>query len=147
MTVVVYIAFLLLVSRDGENLSKAQVFTCFSTPFFNMFIIIRNGKIVWKHGSYCWYFPLNLKYLGWPYRAYIKTAKNSDFREELLSENDFENIFCHVLLLWLWCHGFWGSSEHRYRSKRVLQMLLVCYYLLNSQSIPINNKLWKKAGS
>ena len=27
-------------------------------------IVIRNGKIVWKHGPYCWYFPLNLKYLG-----------------------------------------------------------------------------------
>ena len=24
----------------------------------------------------CWYFRLNLKYLGWPYREYIKTAKN-----------------------------------------------------------------------
>ena len=32
-------------------------------------IIIRNGKIVWKHRPYCWYFCLNLKYLEWPYRA------------------------------------------------------------------------------
>ena len=38
-------------------------------------IFIRNGKIVWKHWSYCWYFRLNLQYLGWSYRAYIKTAK------------------------------------------------------------------------
>ena len=60
-------------------------------------IVVRNGKIVWKHGLYCWYFRLNLKYLGWPYRAYIKTAKNGDFCEELLSENDFEAVlvtFC-----------------------------------------------------
>ena len=37
---------------------------------------------------------MNLKYLGWPYRAYIKTAKKGDFRElvELLSENDFETV-------------------------------------------------------
>ena len=45
----------------------------------------------------CWYFRLNLKYLGWPYREYIKTAKNSGFCEELLSENDFEAVlatFC-----------------------------------------------------
>ena len=42
-------------------------------------IVIRNGKIVWKHGAYCWYFRLNLKHLGWPYRVYIKTAKNGDF--------------------------------------------------------------------
>ena len=39
----------------------------------------KKRKIVWKHGPYCWYFRLNLKYLGWPCRAYIKTAKNGDF--------------------------------------------------------------------
>ena len=37
-------------------------------------IVIRNGRIVWKHGPHCWYFHLNLKYLGWPYRTYIKTV-------------------------------------------------------------------------
>ena len=40
---------------------------------------------------------LNLKYLGWSYRAYIKTAKNGHFCEELLSENDFKAVlatFC-----------------------------------------------------
>ena len=33
----------------------------------------------------------------WPYRAYIITAKNGDFCEELLSENYFEAVlatFC-----------------------------------------------------
>ena len=60
-------------------------------------IVIRTGKIVWKHELYCWYFRLNLKYLRWPYRAYIKTAKNVDFCEELLGENDLEAVkatFC-----------------------------------------------------
>ena len=41
-------------------------------------------------------FCLNLKYLGWPYRAYIKISQN-DFLEELLSENEFEAVlatFC-----------------------------------------------------
>ena len=42
-------------------------------------IVIRNGKIVWK-------------YLGWPYRAYIKKAKNDYFWEELASENDFKAV-------------------------------------------------------
>ena len=39
----------------------------------------------------------NFKYLGWPYREYIKTAKNGGFYDELLSENDFEAVlatFC-----------------------------------------------------
>ena len=62
-----------------------------------MNIVIRNRKLVWKHRPYCWYFRLSLKYLGWPYKEYIKTAKNGDFCDELLSENDFETVlvtFC-----------------------------------------------------
>ena len=40
---------------------------------------------------------LNWKFLGWLYREYIKIAKNDDFWEDLLSENDFEAVlttFC-----------------------------------------------------
>ena len=64
---------------------------------FNLCIVIRNEKIVWKHRPYCLYFFLNLKYLGWPYREYLKTAKYGGFCEELLRENDFEAVlatFC-----------------------------------------------------
>ena len=65
--------------------------------YFSGIIVITNGKIVWKHRPYCWYFRLNQKHLGLPYRAYIKTARNGSFCEELLSENDFEvalTTFC-----------------------------------------------------
>ena len=68
-----------------------------SWSLFSLIIFIRSGKVVWKHGPYCWYFCLNVKYLGWPYRAYIKTVKNGNFCEELLSENGFEAVlatFC-----------------------------------------------------
>ena len=42
------------------------------------------------------YFGLNLKYLGWPYREYIKTAKNGSFCEELLSgEKTFEAVLAN----------------------------------------------------
>ena len=54
--------------------------------------VIGNGKTVWKQEPYCSYFCLNLKYPAWPYKAYIKTAKNSDFCEELISESDFEVV-------------------------------------------------------
>ena len=54
-------------------------------------------------GPISWYFGLNLKYLGWPYREYIKTAKNGSFCEELLLEIDFEAVFSQ---LWLWCQCF-----------------------------------------
>ena len=54
------------------------------------------------------------------------------------------SCFSHVLLLWPWCQGFWGSVDECYRSKRVSQMLLVCHNLLNSQNIStyqsINNE-------
>ena len=38
-----------------------------------------------------------MKYLGWPYKAHIKIAKNGNLCEELLSENNFEAVlatFC-----------------------------------------------------
>ena len=50
-----------------------------------------------------------------------------------------QGCFSHFLLLWLWCQRFLGSSEDRYRSKRLSHMLLVCYSLLNIQNISINN--------
>ena len=47
-------------------------------------------------------------------------------------------FFSRFLLFWLWCQGFWFSSEDRYRSKWVSQILFMCYNLLNSQNISIN---------
>ena len=102
--------------------------------YLNKIIVIRNGKMVWKHGLYCWYFHLNLRYLGWLHGAYIKTAKNGDFCEELLSENDFEAVlatFC------CYDHGAKASEAVQKIAtdqKRVLKMLHVCYNLLNSQN-------------
>ena len=61
---------------------------------------------------FCWYFGLNLKYLEWLYREYIKTAKNGSFGEELLGEIDFKAVLANFC-----CYGyganasFWGSSE------------------------------------
>ena len=101
-------------------------------------IVIRNGKIVWKHGPYCWYFCLNLKYLGWPYSAYIKKAKNGEFCEELLSESVVEV----VLATFCYC-----DYDAKALSKRVSQMLFVFYNMLNSQNIATyqskgNSKKW-----
>ena len=73
-------------------------------------IVIRNGEIVWKHGPYCWDFRLTLKVLGWPYRKYIKTAKNACihcFSEEFLVESDFQA----VLTTFCCCDYGWNASE------------------------------------
>ena len=40
-------------------------------------------------------FLLNLKYLGWPYREYIKTTRNGGFCEGLHSENDFKAVLAN----------------------------------------------------
>ena len=69
-------------------------------------VVIKIGKTVWKHEPYCWYFCLNLKYLWWPYRAYIKTAKNGGSREKLLSENDFEAVLASFC-----CYGYGANSS------------------------------------
>ena len=83
-----------------------------------------------------WSFPLNLKYPGWPYRAYIKNREKWQPLWGIAKWKWHWGCFSHFLLLWPWCQGFWGSSEDCYKSKRVSQMLLVCYNLLNSQNIP-----------
>ena len=54
------------------------------------FILMRNVRAVLM------IFLLELE-MGLSYRAYIKTAKNGDFCEDLFSENDFEAVlvtFC-----------------------------------------------------
>ena len=89
-----------------------------------------------EHGPYCWYFRLNLKYLGWSYRVYIKTAKNGDFWEEFRSENDFEAIlatFC--------CYDHCAKA-----SEAVLKMFLECSLcviicLISKIYLSINNSV------
>ena len=42
----------------------------------------------------------------WPYRERIKTAKNSSFCEELISENDF-----HAVLVNFCCYDYGDSAS------------------------------------
>ena len=60
---------------------------------FNNNIIIRNGKIVWKHGPYCWYFCSNLKYPGSQYKEHMKTTKMMDFVRNCLIKMTLK-LFC-----------------------------------------------------
>ena len=39
---------------------------------------------------------MNLKYLDWTYREYIKTAKNGSFCEKLLGEIDFKAVLANA---------------------------------------------------
>ena len=107
--------------------------------FLHLIMVIRNGKIVWKHGLYCWYFHLNLKYLGWSYRGNFKTAKSGVFFEELLTENDFDAVlatFC--------CYYNYGANAPEAVQKiatdqKEYHKCSSCVCLLGSQNISINN--------
>ena len=84
-------------------------------------IVTRNGKIVWKHRSHCWYFFLNLKYLGWPYKEYMKTAKIGSFCEESLSENDFEAVLANSF-----CYDYYGANTSEGVQKISTRTLKLC---------------------
>ena len=101
-------------------------------------IVIINGRIVWKPGPYSWYFRLNLKYQGVAVQGIHQNSEKWWLLWGIAWWKWRWGCFSHFLILWPWCQCFWGSSVDRYRSKRVSQMLLVCYNLLNSQNIPIN---------
>ena len=90
------------------------------------YIVIRNDEEK-KHGPYCWYFCLNLKYLGWPYREYIKTAKNDGFCEELLCESDFWGC-----LAIFYCYDYDVNASEAVQIKKIVMNALLCYSLLDS---------------
>ena len=105
-------------------------------------IVITNGKIVWEHGPYCWHFCFNLKYLGWPYRAYIKTAKNGDFCEELLNENDFEAVWATFCCYDHGAKAFEAvqkitTDQKKYR--KCSSCVIICYPKYTHQSIIVKN--------
>ena len=62
---------------------------------------------------------MNLKYLGWTYEEYMKTAKNVTLCVELLSENDFEAVLANFC-----CHDYGGNISERVQkiSTRTLKL-------------------------
>ena len=58
-----------------------------------------NSKIVWKHGPSCWYYHLNFKFLGWPYKEYIKIAKTVACSDDFLSGDEFDAVFPFSVLM------------------------------------------------
>ena len=51
-----------------------------------------------------------------PYRKYIKTAKNGDFCEELLSENDFEAVLVNFC-----CYEYSANASEAVQKRRLAQ--------------------------
>ena len=107
-------------------------------------IVVRNGKIVWKHRPYCWYLCLNLKCLRWPYRTYIKIAKNGNFRQELLGENDFETV---LVTFCCYDHGAKAYEEAQKIASDQREYRKCSLYVINcwitKTYLPINQKTVK----
>ena len=82
--------------NECQKLDIYFIFDCSvsCTPTIDLqcyFIAIRNGKIMWKHGPYCWYSCLNLTFLGWSYKEYIEMTLML-FRSYRYSANTSEAI-------------------------------------------------------
>ena len=100
-------------------------------------IVIRNGKIAWKHGLYCWY---ELETFWEVVQRLHQNSKKWWLLWGLAHSKWPWGCFTHFLLLWLWCQRFWGSLEDRFRSKRLSQMLscvIVCWIAKIYQSIKL----------
>ena len=103
-------------------------------------IVIRNGKLVWKHGLYCWYFRLNVKYLELLYRAYIIWAKNVHFYVELPSGNDFETV---LVTFCCYDHGVKASNvvqkiaTDQKECRKCSSCVIICW--IATIYLPINN--------
>ena len=80
---------------------------------------------------YCSYFRLNLKYLRWQYKEHIKT------QQKMVAFVRNCSVKMTLRFFYLLFVNITGSGD-RYRSKRLSQMLFVCYSLLNSQKFIIN---------
>ena len=104
--------------------------------------------MVWKHRSYLFIFSLELEYIGWPYREYIKTAKNGSFCEELLSGNDFETVLVNFC-----CYEFGANASEAVPkiSTETLKLYvnsvktkLAVYYLLIGDASQVSVFFWHK---
>ena len=105
-------------------------------------IVISNGKIIWKHGSFCWHFCLNLEYLGWPCREYIKTAKRNNFKKwrllwRIAQWKPLWGCFSHFLLLWLLSMVLMLLRQFR-RSLQIKKSTTNAPRIWIHQNVPIN---------
>ena len=73
--------------------------------------------------------------MGWPYRVYIKAAKNGGFFERLLSKNGFEAV---LPTFSRYDYGANASEQFR-RSLQIKKIITNTLCLLNGQNISMNN--------
>ena len=126
-------------SLENENV-QAETFCSFydflyqsaAQDLVNVFlIVIRNWKIVWKHG-------LIVDIFAWTWNIWRGRTENTSKQREIAYWKWLWRCFSHFLFSWSWWKRFWGSSEDRYRPN-LSQMLRVRYSLLNDQNTSVND--------
>ena len=70
---------------------------------------------------------MTCSYLNFPYRKYIKTAKNGGFCEVLLSENDFEAVLVHFF-----CYEYGANASEAVQKISTRKLLELCQLTKNS---------------
>ena len=79
---------------------------------FIFLIVIINGKIVWKHGPCCWYFRLNLEYLGWLYKSIHQNSKK------------WQLLWGIAQWKWLWgCLATFCCYDHDAKASQAVQKI------------------------
>lgn len=61
-------------------------------------IVIKNGKIVWKHRSYCWFLCLSMNFCGGCTGTTLREWKMTAFRENFISGDDFK-VFLAIIVV------------------------------------------------
>ena len=96
-------------TRYLNNEIHFHIFLTLFIFYISFAIVIKNGKIVWKHG-------LRWCISGWTWN--IGVVAQSVYQNSVLATFG---------LLWPCCQRFWGSSEDDYRSKQFAIFKLLCY--------------------
>ena len=81
---------------------------------------------------------MDLKYLEWTYKEYIKTAKNGSFCEELLGEIDFKAVSANIC-----CYGYGVNASEAVQkiSTRTLEFVRQLTKTTNFIATPMKKHL------
>ena len=95
-------------------------------------IVIRNRITVWKHGCIADIF-------SWTWNLWAGRTENTSKQQKMVAfvRNCSVKITLSQFLATFCCYDY--NANDCYRSKRLSQMLLVCYSFLNSRNISVNN--------
>ena len=113
-----------------RNYAKTKTFILVTTKQKELFFQLQSMKKQLQHAVIQIF----------PYRIYIKTAKNGGFYEELLSKNDFEAVLVNF------CCYKYGASASEAVQKIIIRTLLELCQLTKTadfKATPMKKHIWQ----